>query len=326
MSIAIEQAVQESLAKHYGLAGALKRLPGENINFLVTTTDEEMFVCKIVDEHMPPKVVGMECELLDHARKADFDLRLPYIHKTNTQKNETRINIPINGLYRMRMMTYVNGILLDNISDISNNLLKNVGFSLAQFDQAVAGFDHPAARRSHRWNLAEAGQHRDKLNLIVDPLQRQLASWAFDQWSGVIGPLEELPHQVIHGDANPENLLVENEQLVGIVDFGDCCYNPRVCELAIALAYLMMGREDPLAAAETVIEGYGEVLPLSSEELAVLFPLVCGRLAVTVCMATARHREDPGNSNWFSTLEPALELLGWMRNHMAGTIAEQASQ
>ncbi len=50
--------VTESLAGNYGIEGSLARLPGENLNFLVTDKDGTKHVFKIVDEHMPPDVVA----------------------------------------------------------------------------------------------------------------------------------------------------------------------------------------------------------------------------------------------------------------------------
>ena len=38
------------LADSYGICGNLARLPGENINYLVTTDDDEWFVFKLAGE------------------------------------------------------------------------------------------------------------------------------------------------------------------------------------------------------------------------------------------------------------------------------------
>jgi Ser/Thr protein kinase RdoA (MazF antagonist) len=211
-------------------------------------------------------------------------------------------------------MSFVHGSVLENVSDISGNLLKNTGKTLARFDAALAGFDHPALHRTHRWSLAEAGRHRRHLTLIENAAQRDLVSWAFERWGSARDVLADLPQQVIHGDANPENLLVDGEAITGLVDLGDCLYTARACEPAIAIAYLMMEKEDPLAVADAVIEGYASVVDLDPAERDVLLPLACGRLAVTVCMATYRQTLDPGNANWFVSLAPALRLLEKLRD------------
>ena len=311
---ALEVAISEFLFANYGLQGRLERLGGENLNYLVTPPEGRRRVLKIVEETEAEESAELENRLLEHARKAGFELGLPVIEKTYRGEIDTRIDIPVSGAYRARMLRFVNGDLLENQPDISINLLSNVGFSLARLDKALVAFDHPALHRQHRWELKLAGRHRDKLHLVSDDEDRALVAWAFDRWSDVRDTLDALPAQAIHGDANPENILVEDGRVSGFVDFGDACHNPRACELAICLAYLMMDRDDPLQAADTVIEAYAAEQPLAREEREVLLPLVCGRLAVTVAMASARRAIDPDNPNWFLSLEPALDLLRRLRS------------
>ena len=305
----LEAAIGEFLFANYGLKGRLDRLGGENLNYLVTTPGGGRQVLKIVEETEGEESAELENQLIEHARKAGFEHGLPGIEKNYQGKIDTRIEIPVSGVYRARVLNFVEGNLLENQADISIKLLSNVGFSLARLDKSLEGFDHLALHRGHRWELLLAGQHREKLQQVSGAENRDLVAWAFDRWASVRDELDDLPRQAIHGDANPENILVEGERVSGFVDFGDACHNPRACELAICLAYLMMDREDPLQAADAVIEGYAAELPLAAAEREVLLPLVCGRLAVTVTMASARMAIDPDNPNWFGSLEPALALL-----------------
>jgi hypothetical protein len=73
----IEQTVRECLATNYGLGGRLERLPGENLNFLVTEIGNKKHIFKIVDEHMPPDVVAMEFSAIEYAIQGGFRPRLP---------------------------------------------------------------------------------------------------------------------------------------------------------------------------------------------------------------------------------------------------------
>jgi Ser/Thr protein kinase RdoA (MazF antagonist) len=191
----------------------------------------------------------------------------------------------------------------------------DLGQKLAQFDLAMRGFENPAAHRAHRWDLTRAEQHRDRIALVDDPQRRALLGWAFAQWTKFASPvLPGLRAQFIHGDPNPENILVQDGRVTGLVDFGDCCWNPVVCELAICLTYQMMNQDDPWSAARPVIAGFTEVLPLSVQELQLLPPLICSRLANTVCVAAERHRRDPGQPNWFVSVPPAWRLLDQLRD------------
>ena len=309
------RVIRECLKANYGITGKLKRLSGENLNYLVTTATGRKYVAKLVDEDMPSEVVSLTAELIEYAIRKGVEFELPKIMENKNGNIETRINIDSNEAIHMHLMQFIEGTVLHDITDISDSLLSDSGRVLAVLDSALADFDHPAAHRNHRWNLATAGQHRDSIRLLGEPEQRELLGWAFDTWERkAAANFHELPHQVIHGDAFSENLLVRGERVTGLVDFGDCCYNPTICELAICLAYLMMKRGDPVPTAALITRGYHEVRPLSAAELDVLLPLVCGRLAVTLAVSAQRKLIDPDNPNWFEDEGPARRLIRKLRS------------
>jgi Ser/Thr protein kinase RdoA (MazF antagonist) len=210
-------------------------------------------------------------------------------------------------------MSFLDGKPLSSITDISVNLFKNAGEAVALYNQAMRDFDHPAARRDHRWNLATAGRHELGVAGFDEPDRRSLLKWAFRGWHAMRGRLERLPWQFIHGDAHDENLLVQGERVSGLVDFGDCGHNPAICDLAICLTYLMMRDSDPLFVAAVVTEGYRSVRPVSGAELAALYPLICARLAVSLCVARERAAIDPTNPNWFGDVKSTWLLLQRLR-------------
>jgi len=312
----------ESLAELYGLEGSLVRLPGENLNFLVTEPGGVKHVFKIVDEHLPPAVVELEYAAMEYAVKAGFVPKLPRIIENKLGNIEAGINYRKKGLYRCRLIEYIVGTEMSELSDISDNLLLDLGKTIADFNLVMQDFEHPAARRNHRWNLAEAAQHEPKIVLITDPEKRDLLSWSFSNWRQAGEALSSVPWQFIHGDAHDENVLVEGERVSGLIDFGDCCHNPTVCDLAICLTYLMMRGEDPLGIAAAILAGYQGVRPLSSDELALLYPLVCARLAVSVCVANKRKTIDPHNPNWFGGEGAAWRLLKRLRCMGAAAFGE----
>ena len=308
-----EQSVLDCLAANYGIRGGLTRLPGENLNFLVEGPTGEKQVVKVVDHHMPSAVVAMESAAMKHAVSGGFVPHLPEFVENKYGNLETGIKIRLNEDYRLIVMKFIYGTEMSSLPDISKHLLFELGKTVAAFNRVMENFDHPAAHRNHRWNLAEAGQHREKIRLIGDPVKRELLHWAFVVWGEARERLAGLPWQFIHGDAHDENVLIEDGRVAGLIDFGDCCQNPAVCDLAICLTYLMMRGDDPMAPAALVAGGYQAVRPLSERELALLYPLICGRLAVSVCIANERKTIDPDNPNWFGGEGAAWRLLRFLK-------------
>jgi Ser/Thr protein kinase RdoA (MazF antagonist) len=110
---------------------------------------------------------------------------------------------------------------------------------------------------------------------------------------------------VIHGDANDYNVLVESDRVTGLIDFGDMVYSWTVGELAIAVAYVVLGKDDPWAAAAHVIEGYTEEFGVVDREN--LWKLVRLRLAMSVCLAAHQQRQRPDNE-YLRISQRAIEI------------------
>lgn len=310
MNDEIEQIIVDCLSQHYGLQASVDRLRGENLNYLVCTNNDKKYVLKVVDDHMPSSVVNMEAAVIEHAISAGISVKLPRIRKNMSRKYETRIEIHNSDFNRARLLEFVPGIELQDIADISDELYENTGKFIAEFDLALADFDHPAAHRTHRWDLANLSQHKNFNSLINDRKKKALLDWSFKNYEQAAAVhFAELPKQYIHGDANRENLMTDGKSITGLVDFGDGCYNPAICELAICLAYLMQGPTQPFRIADLVTRAYGSVRPLMQIEQDVLMPLVAGRLACTISMANQRKLIDPENPNWFGGEESAWNLL-----------------
>ena len=105
----------------------------------------------------------------------------------------------------------------------------------------------------------------------------------------------ELRRSVIHGDANDYNVLVDPRQqrVTGVIDFGDMVHSYTVGNLAVAAAYALLDKSDPLAAACSVVEGYNAEWMLTETELAALFGLIGLRLCLSACLAADQQQQRP---------------------------------
>lgn len=189
------------------------------------------------------------------------------------------------------MLEWLPGKLLAHLNPPTPQVLGALGRLLGQVDSGLADFSHPAAHRELKWDLKRAAWIRDYLHLLSDPQRRKLVEQILACYDSEVAPaLPSLRHSVIHGDANDHNLLVHP---IGLIDFGDLHYTAAVAEIAIACAYAAFTRLDPLAAITALLGAYHEFFPLEEREIALLFPLILARLAVSVT-----------NSAWLATLSP----------------------
>ena len=198
----------------------------------------------------------------------------------------------------VRVLTYLPGVPLGTVAVQSPELLYDLGRKLGQLSRALVGFEHAAAHRAFYWDLAEGKK-------IVQAYGAQIkAAWlrelvsSYSAGSGYSAEsFAKLRRSVIHGDANDYNVLVDTagDEVVGLIDFGDMVYSYTVSDLAIAVAYVVLGKADPFAAAAPVIDGYCEEFSLTGEELEALWPLVRLRLCMSVCIAAHQQAQQPEN-------------------------------
>ena len=101
--------------------------------------------------------------------------------------------------------------------------------------------------------------------------------------------------------------------MAGLLDFGDMVETWTVCELAVAIAYAIFGKEDPLAAACHLAAGYDQMRSLSDPELEALWSLTAIRLCTSVCLSAHRRTAEPENLYLMVSEAPAWEALERMR-------------
>ena len=165
---------------------------------------------------------------------------------------------------------------------------------------ALRSFFHPAAGRELLWDVGAAPRLRPLLAEIAAEERRSLVARALDRFDERVLPeWRRLRAQVVHGDFNLDNLLLdERDRVAGILDFGDCCHTALAADVAVALASLLRGRplEDSFRVARIALDGFASRLPLEPLELELLGDLVAARLAAIVSISAWRTRRYPENA------------------------------
>ena len=212
----------------------------------------------------------------------------------------------------VRLLSYIDGKPLALVKPHDPPLLADLGGFMGRLDAALAGYDHPALQRTFHWDVAQAanviGQYKDE---IADPQRRALVERLFEHFAQATLPaLPELRHAVIHGDANDYNVLLRDGRIAGILDFGDMVYSVVAADVAIAAAYALLDKPQPLAAIDAVVRGYHRAYPLRDDEVAAIFDLTCIRLCMSVCHAAHQRRHEPHNEYLSISERPAWEALG----------------
>lgn len=302
------ERVRELARQVWGLAAEPVRLPGEyDDNFRLDAADGSTWVLKVMHPDRPAELIDLQCQALHHLAARAPGLDLPRVRPT--VDGELTVRAEVAGtMRRVWLLRWVPGKVWAESAPHLAERLAAAGRLLGQLDAALLDFDHPGAHRELQWDLGRAGWIRAHLELLSGVRRRQVERFLALYDQEVVPAFPKLRRSVVHNDANDYNLVVDRDRL-SLVDFGDMVWTATVCEPAIAAAYAVLHRPDPLAAAARVVAGYHSAYPLTEEEIAVFFPLLCIRLCVSVVNSAVRRAQVPDDPYVVISEAPAWEAL-----------------
>ncbi len=309
-------SVEDARAIAYGVyrvRGEAEPLPSERDQNFLLHAGVEKFVLKLANREEDRATLDFQNRAWEHlAAKGVLAPRL--IPSRNGQP------IADAGGCAVRLFTWIEGERLASIRTHSSALLASVGGLVARIDAALEDFHHPAAVRRLHWDIAHADAASEHLPLLP-PRRRTLVEQYFTAWKNI--PWSELRRSVIHGDCNDHNIIVRDGNAVAILDLGDSVQTATVCDLAIAVAYTILDKPDPLAAAAQIVAAYHQRYPLRDAEISAIFPLAMTRLAMSVCYSAFNARAAADDAYQQVSAAGAWRILERMAPVSAHDVAER---
>jgi len=302
------------LKKDFSLEGELTTLPGElDLNFRLKTNSESTYVVKLMRPDCAPELIDIQCAILIHLERSTPTILLPKVIRSSS--GEIFLKISIADQTRILwILSYCPGHLLAHFKPHTYALMHSFGTSIAQLTNGLEGFEHPYIKRGLPWELSEALQSKVLTQHVQGPTKSIIEKIFNTFEKDTLPQLSKLPHSVIHNDANDYNVLVNYDdkglaKVDGIFDFGDLAYQATICELAIALAYAILDKAQPLRTCYHFLKGYTNIRSVSETELQVLFHLIKTRLAVSVSISSERQIASPDDPYIIISQRPAKEAL-----------------
>ncbi len=300
----------------YGLETSARALPGEyDDNFHLTSAAGHAFVLKVMHPAREHSFIDLQCRALTHLAQRAPHLPLPRVKQNRSGELFTSMAAADGSGRLVWLLTFVIGTALAEVCPHTPELLGDLGRFLGEMDAALQSFTHAAAHRELKWDSSRAAWIRDFVKHIADAQRRALVEKFLALYEAEVLPLlTRLRRSVIYGDANDHNVLVSNpwpppRKVVGVIDFGDMHHGLTVSEPAIAAAYAILGKEEPLPAAAAIVAGYHRAFPLDDLELRVLYALIGARLAVSVTNSAHRKTIKPDDPYVTVSEAPAWEAL-----------------
>ncbi len=312
-SIRINTAQAARIARQlYRVSGDIMPLPGElDFNFKITGS-RQSYILKISRPEMSSDYIAFQQALLDHVNASKLPVDCPETVPDVDGKTVTSILDDAGNPRRVRLLTWIDGRLWSDVNPVTDRLLESLGRQAGQVTKALQGFDHDLAHRDLVWDLAQGDWTRDHQNLFSGE-QREIIDFFYHRFTKIQPDSLSLRKSVVHNDANDNNVVVTEDRIhpevKAIIDYGDAVYTQTVNDLAVAVAYAVMGKPDPLAAALCVVKGYHTTFPLEAKELALVYTLVAMRLVISVTKSALNRVKEPENPYLLISEKPAWDLL-----------------
>jgi len=291
-------------AECFGLdVTASRPLPGyEDLNARITARDGRRYVLKVSAPGTTPLALEGQNAALEHLARVAPELPVPRVVSAGE-----RTVLEHQGR-QVRLLTWLEGEFLADVS-VTPALMASLGSTLGRMDAALLSFSHPGLDRTLDWDLLEVLRECQDLDVLTDPWRRDAVEHLLCELEQWMPDLLRLRRGVIHNDPNDHNLLVEEDRVVGVIDFGDMVSSALAGELAVAATYAMMDAPDPGGIAADLVGAYHRELPLQDAELAAVYPLVCARLCLSVVHSARAIRANPENTYITVSEAPAWRLI-----------------
>ena len=301
----------------YGLDLSATMLTSErDQNYLLKEKVGPKYVLKISHAAESLDVLEMQHAALAHIFLYDPEMQLP--HPVNTLDGELifRHKAASNENHYIRMVEYVPGELMKDLEKQTNGLINDLGSFLGRLDLALHGFEHPAARRSFPWDVAQTQFLITSQDNIRSKEDQLIIQHFLQEYEKNIVPIShDLKRAVIHNDGNDHNVIInKNNRAHGVIDFGDMVHTYIICESAVCLAYLVINNPDPINLTAELIKAYQNVFPLTELEVSVIIYFICLRLCISVTMAAYRKQLFPDNKYITVTEDQAWVFLRKMKS------------
>ncbi|KQM81223.1 aminotransferase [Agromyces sp. Leaf222] len=217
------------------------------------------------------------------------------------------------GPLSIRLIEFLDGGTLHGSAYLSPHAVARLGELAARTSLALADFDHDGLDRVLQWDPRFA----DRVVELLAPhhpdasRRERVTDAAAAAWAAITALAGDLPTQAVHLDLTDDNVVRAVDAGVsgsagdpglpglpglpdGLIDFGDVTRSWAVAELAITISSVLHHAGAEPVSVLPAIRAFHALRPLSSAEVAAIWPLVVVRGAVLVVSGEHQVQLDGG--------------------------------
>jgi len=177
----------------------------------------------------------------------------------------------------VRLLRWVEGVTLSSLKSFSIEILLEAGLFLGKICFALDGVSLDTKKNSanskqlgdwhHAWDGKQTSDLRQYLHCIKDFKRRNIVQSIITKFEEQVLPDAHLFRTgILQADFNDANIIIQDDHVSGVVDFGDTLKSWRVLDVTVSMAYAMLtsyGKSNrSLAAAAAILRGFHSLYPL----------------------------------------------------------------
>lgn len=250
--------------------------------------EDKKYVLRVYQNHNDEDLVQMEQKILRAIEGVPVPVLVPTLSGEYMVKRNDKLAVLFEyqegeNLRLERLDQYRNyGEMIGKLS-VALSKLEGVGYSpYYELDEAYPNHNIQAFCQQP---YAEFESLRQELQMVEK---------VYDELMALTETFKTLPQQLIHGDINSSNLLMDEDGMIlRILDFEFVTKDLRAMEIAICLSEVLSeGKEEIWPKLEAFSEGLKQIVHLSEEEIEVLPELILLRRLDVVIHFIMRYRRN----------------------------------
>jgi len=210
----------------------LKTLNSErDKNFIININNRHTYVLKVSNPEESIHLLNLQDFILKKLNKRSN------IKNFIPKKIHTRIKIYKDELDRkcnVRVLNFIKGKMYAEVNH-NKKLEISLGTLLGHLSKELQNLNNPYAFRKFEWDPSNISWIEKEINCFKGIKKKIISNNLYEYNYFIKKNLKNLRFSLTHGDANNYNLVVKNNLVSGLLDYGDMIYAPTINDLAVSL-------------------------------------------------------------------------------------------
>lgn len=272
-------------------------------------------VLRIYDTHRDRDKIKFEHAVLESLQAEKLSFKVPSLVRTLT--GETIVQVEDGTGRYACLFEYIEG---ESPVDRSSMMIYSFGEAAGKLSTTLAKINPTGVPVYRPYYELEQSYPKCEREVVMDfcenppeafyDLRQDLHTLgeAYEDICNSLASLAELPKQLVHGDLNESNLLVDSKdagKVTALLDFEFCTWDVRAMEPAVIISGFL-GHEEDVNAVRHLCSAFGKQVRLLPEEIAAIPVLITLRIVDVFLHFMSRYFNEIDES---SVLRQQVQML-----------------